>query len=175
MSRTHPKRFDDVLRTTLVPAVAVMLALTGCSSDSGTGPGGGSGTGSVQVSGAVSLAFSGPAVSGTDDLTGQPTFGVSISENGTGNTFDVVFLQGRPGPGTYVLGPPSTAAYGELGVTSGFYESIVGTVEIASSSAQAIAGSATFTALRLGGQAQVTVTASFDARCLPVPGLVSCP
>ena len=69
---------------------------------------------------------------------------------------------------------PEPFAYGELGIGSELYESISGEVTISSSSAQRIAGSATFTARRLGGQDQVTVEISFNAACTAIPGLFTC-
>lgn len=160
----------------LLPLCAALSLATAACGDDGTGPGGdqGAGTGTVQVTGSVNLSFEGPAVAGTDALTGLATFSVSVSDATATNNTDVVFTEGRPAPGTYAIGDPDSEVYGELGVASGFYESISGEVTISSSSNQSVAGSMTFTARRLGGQEQVSVTASFNAVCTAIPGLIHC-
>jgi hypothetical protein len=104
----------------------------------------------------------------------MPTFGVQVTEaSGGPNTFDLVFLEGRPSTGTYTIGNPDTPVYGELG-SGGLWVSVFGEARITESSATRLAGTATFTALLLGSTAAVTVNATFDARCFPVQGLFTC-
>ncbi|MEQ9569670.1 MAG: hypothetical protein RLN75_05725 [Longimicrobiales bacterium] len=150
---------------------AFALVLSACGDDSGTGPGVGFGTGSATVTGSVNTSFSGQATSGVDALTGLGTFAVTLTETGGSNTLSVVFTAGRPGPGSYPIGTPSDAIYGEVGLT-GLYESITGQVQITSSTPDGIAGSATFTADR--GTDVINVTTTFDALCFPVPSLIVC-
>jgi len=163
------------LRRVASPLRLALLAPLFACGEASTGPGGDlPGNGDVQVGGTVTVSSVGPALSGSDGLSGAPTYGVSVSELGTDNTFDVVFESGRPAPGTYAIGSPGSGVYGELGTGGELYVSFFGEVVITASSTEALTGSSTFNALRLGGLEMVTVTATFSAVCIAVPGLVTC-
>ena len=161
-------------RRRCVSAAILLIPFVGCGDDA-TGPTGGAvGSGSAEVTGALSLSFSGSAVAGGDGLSGSSRYGVSISSDAS-DVVDIVFVSGRPGPGTYAIAGSDSEVYGELVAGSDLYVSFFGEVIISSSSSSAIAGSATFSALKLGTLEQASVTVEFNATCFAVPGLITCP
>ena len=127
------------------------------------------GTASVRVTGAVTRTFTGMAAFGSAGVGGDGEFGIVMTDESS--DFGVTVggsPAGRRGAGMYQLGDIESPMYAEFLSESDIYISQSGQLTITSSSAQSVQGTVTFRGrLEFGGTGEVTVTASFNAICVP--------
>ena len=168
-------------RTRKVGSVALVALLAACSGDDPVDLEDGLGSGSFEgsVSGSVSTSLSGQAwfVSGSGS---GDEFVLALIGGSGGTLFVHRPDSGRPGTGSHPLGDPlaaatSTYVLGSVGGTT--FESSTGTLEITSSSTDAVVGSIQFqgpSETSSGDHGTVSVSVSFNAPCSTSGGMISC-
>jgi hypothetical protein len=132
----------------------------------------GIGTGSASVSGAVSANISG--CSFFEESSSGDNFYVAVMHGGVNSPAYVVSIVHdgpRPAPGTYQLSETWDEGYfgGILSVSAGNRGFIFtsGSITISSSSGNSMSGTFSGTAQEYGTSNTVTVSGSFNAKCIP--------
>jgi hypothetical protein len=172
--RPHlPKRSRTIARAALLATIA------GCNSDSPTDAGlVGLGAASVKVTGAVTRSFSGNAAFNLNVLGSNEFSLVLAGSDGSSEVAVQTKNSTRPGLGSITLGDSRSGQYAELSFEDAggkvrFFPSVTGQLTISASSAQSMQGTISFRGREEFGTAEVDVSATFNAVCLP-NGVATC-
>ena len=153
------------------------LMVAGCGDDDDP-PGPGNGSFSATVTGDISATISGQALSGF--ATGENAFGMTfVTSDGR---YGVVFVRtgARPGNGTYTVGDQA----GDFAVIVTFdptpqnatndddmlFAATSGQITITNSSGTGVTGTFSFDAEDFTGASTISVTGSFQSRCIAQSG-----
>jgi hypothetical protein len=170
-SRLHLLKLSRTIART-----ALLGTIAGCNGDSPTDAGvAGLGTASVKVTGAASRSFSGNAAFNLNVLGSNEFSLVLAGSDGSSEVAVQTKNSTRPGPGSITLGDSRSGQYAELtfedaGGKVRFFLSLTGQLTITTSSAQSMRGTISFRGREEFGTAEVDVTATFNAVCLPNGG-----